>query len=122
MLPFLLYNYTAAVQGVEVVSLNNTAAIISWSPLIISGISVDYYVVVYSRILKNGKNQDEDKGAMLNVFTTPGVITDLHAGDVYRFQVYATLTIDGRLLEGKRSTPVNFTSEHRSQGTVVPCI
>ena len=91
------------------VSLNNTAAIISWNALIVSGVSIDYYIVVYSR---NGKSRDGEKRAMFDLFTTSGVITDLHAGDVYRFQVYATLTADGRLLEGERSTPVNFTSEH----------
>ena len=97
------------------VSLNNTAAIISWNALIISGVpaSIDYYIVVYSRMFQNGKSRDGEKRAMFNLFTTSGVITDLHAGDVYRFQVYATLKIDGRLLEGERSTPVNFTSEHQ---------
>ena len=93
-------------------SLNSTAVNISWDTLIISGISIDYYTVIYSPMFREGKRQDEENRVLFESPTTSGVISNLKAGDMYRFQVYATVKVDGRLLEGERSTPVNFTGEN----------
>ena len=83
--------------------VSNTAVNISWNALVISDISIDYYIVVYSN------TQEGEKHTMFNSLSTSGVITNLQAGDVNKFQVFATLTIDNRILEGERSSPVNFT-------------
>ena len=93
-------------------SLNNTAINISWNTLIISGISIDSYIVVYNQMFHNGSSRDGEKRAVFDSSKTSGVITNLHAGDMYTFQVFATVTIGDRILDGERSTPVNFTSEN----------
>ena len=92
-------------------SLNSTAVTVSWNALITSNISVDYYTVVYSQMIPNDSCQREEKHAMFTSLTTSGVITNLHAGEVYTFQVFATVTVDGRRLKGERSSPINFISE-----------
>ena len=40
---------------------------------------------------------------------TSGVITDLDSTAIYQFQVFATVTVDGRTVDGERSNPVYFT-------------
>ena len=60
----------------------------------------------------NGSSGDGEKRAVFDSSKTSGVITNLHAGDMYTFQVFATVTIGDRILDGERSTPVNFTSEN----------
>ena len=105
MLPFL---YTAAVQGVKVISLNSTAANISWNPLVIPDITVDYYSVVYTQ---NDSSQDGERHVMFNSLTTSGVITNLHSGSMYKFQGFAVVMLGDTKLEGERSAPVHVTCE-----------
>ena len=105
MLSFLL---TAAVQGVEVTSLNSTAANISWRTLVIPDTTIDHYSVVYSQ---NGSSRDGEQHVMFNPLTTSGVITNLHQGSVYKFQGFAVVTSGDTKLEGKRSAPVHVTCE-----------
>ena len=95
-------------QGVEITQGNSAAVTVSWDALTIS---IDFYTVVYSRI-SHTLNHSSQYGEMHAVFNSPatsGVITGLHAGDVYQVQVFATVTVNGRMLVGERSTPVNFT-------------
>ena len=103
------YSHAAAVQGVEVTSVDSTAVTVSWNVLIVS---IDYYTVVYSRIPHtfNLKRQYGEMHAVFNSPATSGVISGLTPGDTYQFQVFATVTVDGRILVGERSTPVNFAS------------
>ena len=89
--------------------INSTAVKISWNALIISDISIDSYVVVYSQISLNDTNRNGEGHVMFN--TTSGVITDLHVGVMYRFQVFATVKVGERILEGERSIPFDFTGE-----------
>ena len=107
----MLSLFPAAIEGVEVTSINSTAVEISWNGLIISGTSIDSYVVVYRQMPQNFTIIYGKKRAMFNGFTTSGVITDIHAEDMYMFQVFAIITVDGRRLEGERSDPVYFISE-----------
>ena len=93
-------------------SLNSTAVNITWNILIIPGISIDHYIVAYSPMFQDGKSQDRENRVVFDSSTTSGIINNLQAGDVYSFQVYAIVTVDGRLLEGERSTPVNVTGQY----------
>ena len=102
----IFFPYTAAVQGVEVTAVDSTAVTVSWNVLTVS---IDYYTVVYSRIPHNHSSEYGEMHAMFNSPATSGVISGLTPGDTYQFQVFATVTVDGRILVGERSTPVNFT-------------
>ena len=44
--------FAAAVQGVNVVSVNSTAVNVSWNAVVISDTPIDHYTVVYSKIYK----------------------------------------------------------------------
>ena len=88
-------------------SVNSTSVNVSWNYLIILDFPIDYYTVAYS-----GLSQQQDGREMSAMFLPPatsGVINDLNDRDIYQFQVFATVTVDGVPLEGKRSAPVNFT-------------
>ena len=92
----------------EVTTVRSIAVTVSWNVLIVS---IDYYTVVYSRMSHN-HNHSSQYGEMYAVFNSPvtsGVISGLIPGDTYQFQVFATVTVDGRILVGERSAPVNFT-------------
>ena len=104
-----MFPISATVQGVEVTAVNSTAVNVSWDVLIVS---IDYYTVVYSRIphTLNLSSQYGEMQAVFNSSATSGVISRLTPGDTYQFQVFATVTVDGRILVGERSTPVNFAS------------
>ena len=99
---YLLFSYTA-VEGVEVTVVNDTSVTVSWNELIIPDFSFDYYTVVYSLVAQN-----EEMSAVFPSPATSGVITDLDSTDVYQFQVFATVTVGGRTVDLKRSTPVYF--------------
>ena len=86
-------------------SLNSTTVNISWNALVISDIPIDYYIVVYSQ----SGSRDGEQRAMFNSSTTSGVITNLRPGNMYKFQVFAVVTVGDRILEGERSTPVEVT-------------
>ena len=102
----LIYSsYTAAVEGVDVKVVNDTSVAVSWNVVIIPGFSIDYYTLVYSQA-SHFRRQDEE---MFPSPTTSFVITDLKSTDTYQFQVFATVIVDGRILNGERSSPVYFT-------------
>ena len=88
--------------------MDDTSVTVSWNDLIIPDFSIDYYTVVYSRVAQRRRRQDEEM-AIFSPPATSGVITDLDSTDVYRFQVFATVTVTGRTVDGERSTPVYFT-------------
>ena len=94
-------------QGVEITQESSAAVTVSWDALIVS---IDFYTVVYSHI-SHTLNLSSEIHAVFNSPTTSGVITGLHAGDIYQVQVFATVTVNGRMLVGERSTPVNFTCQ-----------
>ena len=94
---------TAAVGGVVVVVFSDTSVTVSWNVL---DISIDYYTVVYSRV---SQQQNEEMSAVFSSPATSGVITDLDPTAIYQFQVFATVTVSGKAVDGERSIPVYFT-------------
>ena len=95
------------VQGVEVMVLNDTSVTVSWNE--IPDFSIDYYTVIYSRVSEGGGRQNGEKSAQYPPPATSGVITDLDSTAIYQFQVFATVTVSGRTVDGERSNPVYFT-------------
>ena len=88
-------------------SLDSTSVNVSWDVLIILDFPIDKYTVIYSQL-----SQQQNGKEMSAVFLPPatsGVINDLRITDIYQFQVFATVTVDGSPLDGERSAPVNFT-------------
>ena len=83
-------------------SLNDTSVTVSWKVLIIPDFSIDYYTVVYS-----GMSQQQ-LSAVFPSPATSGVITDLTSPAIYQFQVFATVTVSGRTVDGEKSSPVYF--------------
>ena len=96
------YYVKTAVKEVEVIAVNATAVNVSWNALIISDVHVDNYTVVYSN------SQDREMNVVFSVHITSGVITNLSVTEFYQFQVFVTVTVNGRSLDGERSAPVNF--------------
>ena len=104
------HSLTAAVQGVEVAELNATAVTVSWNALVIPDFSIDHYTVLYSRVESQRRRRQD--GAMSVQFpsnATSGVIAGLDSTATYLFQVFATGTLNGTSLQGKRSSPFSFT-------------
>ena len=102
-----LFPYTAAVKGVMVTALNDTSVYVSWNAVIIPDSFVDFYTVVYSPASQRRRRQDG--GEMSAVFpgtATSGVMGGLDPATDYKFQVFATVTVDGVSLEGERSISV----------------
>ena len=91
-------------------SLNDTSVTVSWNNLIIPDFSINYYTVVYSRVAQRRRRQDGEMSAVFSPPTTSGVITDLDSTDVYHFQVFATVTVSGRTVDGEKSSPVYFVN------------
>ena len=83
-------------------SLNDTSVTVSWNVLIIPDFSIDYYTVVYS-----GMSQQQ-LSAVFPPPATSGVITDLSSPAIYQFQIFATVTVDDRTLDGERNTPIYY--------------
>ena len=98
------HSLTAAVQGVEVTALNDTAVNVSWNVLVIPDFSIDYYTVLYSRV-----EQDGAMSAQFPSTASSGVIAGLDSTATYQFQVFATGTLNGTSLEGETSSPFSFT-------------
>ena len=98
--------YTATVEGVMVVSLNDTSVIVLWNAVIIPGHDIDNYTVIYSPV--TSKRQDEGEEMMIIVpgYVTSIVITGLNPSFNYQFQVFATVIVDGQTLNGDRSNTV----------------
>ena len=88
-------------------SLNDTSVTVSWDDLIIPYFSIDYYTVAYSRI---SQQKNKEMSAVFPPPATSGVITDLDPTAIYQFQVFATVTVSGRTLEGERSNPAYFVN------------
>ena len=80
-------------------SLNDTSVSVSWTALIITGFPIDSYTVVYSPV-----SQDREMTHVVSGSVTSTVITGLDPSSNYQFQVFATVTVDGEVLEGERST------------------
>ena len=90
--------------------MNSTSVSVSWDVLIILSFPIDYYTVVYSPLC------DKEDGKMTTMFLPPatsGIINDLSVTEVYQFQVFATVKVDGVLLEGERSVPVYFRGSRK---------
>ena len=91
----------------EVIVLNDTSVTVSWNE--VPHFSIDYYTVVYSRLSEGGGRQNREKSAQFPTPAISGVITDLDSTAIYQFQVFATVTVSGRTVDGERSNPVYFT-------------
>ena len=91
----------------------DTAVVVSWNS--IQDYHVDLYTVVYSQVSQRRRRQDG--GEMRAVFRSPatsGVIGGLDPETDYQFQVFATVTVDGVIIEGERSAPTTskeYTTE-----------
>ena len=106
-----MYNDIAAVQGVKVSLVNNTAVNVAWSALIIPRLSIDYYTVLYSPVTRQIKREDGEMSAVFPPYATVGIITSLNAAVAYQFQVFATVTVNGTVLQGEKNSPINITRE-----------
>ena len=91
-------------------ALTDTAVIMSWNALVIPDFSIDHYTVLYSRVeSQRRRRQDRTMSAQFPSTATSGVIAGLDSTATYKFQVFATVTVDGRPLQGERSSPLIFT-------------
>ena len=100
------HSLTAAVEGVEVAALVATAVTVSWNALVIPDFPIDHYTVLYSRVeSQHHRRQDGTMSTQFPSTATSGVIAGLDSTATYQFQVFATITVDGTPLEGKRSSP-----------------
>ena len=104
--------FTAAVEGMKVIILNDTSVNVSWNALIIPGFPIDSYTVVYSPVSDSDRRQDGEMTAVFPGSATSGVITDLEPSVIYQFQVFANMTISGLSLEGERSNPDFITGKY----------
>ena len=98
-------SFTAPVQGVEV-SFDDTSVTVSWDVLIIRDVPVTTYTVVYSQV---SEQEDEEMSVEVSASETFSVISDLISDNIYQFEVFATVTVDGTPLEGEKSSPVYLT-------------
>ena len=102
-----MHEHAAVVEGVTVMLFSYMRVNVSWNALIHPYIPIDTYTVVYNPVSeKNRKNIT----AVFPGSVTSGVITDLETAVIYRFQVFATITVDGVPLEGEWSAPVYTAS------------
>ena len=102
------FSHTATVEEVMVESLNDTSVIVSWTEVVIPGHDIDTYTVIYSPV--TSKRQEE--GEMMII--VPGSVTSIVITGLdpsfnfnYQFQVFATVIVDGRTVEGDRSITVD---------------
>ena len=99
-----------------VVVFSDTSVTVSWNVL---DISIDYYTVVYTVVNSRvSQQQNEEMSAVFSSPATSGVITDLDSIAIYQFQVFATVTVNGRTVDGERSIPVYFTRPCKYIGIV----
>ena len=102
-----MHEHAAVVEGVTVMLFSYMRVNVSWNSLIHPYIPIDTYTVLYNPVSeKNRKNIT----AVFPGSVTSGVITDLETAVIYRFQVFATITVDGVPLEGEWSDPVYIAS------------
>ena len=112
---------TAAVQGVEVAALTDTAVNVSWNTLVIPDFSIDHYTVLYSRV-ESQRRRRQDGTIQFPSTATSGVIAGLDSPATYQFQVFATVIVNGTSLQGEIISLVIFNivgkyiSQSRSLG------
>ena len=97
----------AAVEARVAVAQSDTSASVYWNSLTIPDTDIDNYTIVYSPVTSN--NPQEATVEMRAVFPgsyTSANITGLIPGLGYQFQVFATVTLAGEVLEGERSVPL----------------
>ena len=96
------HSLTAAVEGVEVTALTDTAVTVSWNAMVIPDFSIDHYTVLYSRVeSQRHRRQDEAFTVRFPSYALSGVIAGLDSTATYQFQVFATVTVDGTSLKGE---------------------
>lgn len=103
--------FIAAVQRVSVSQLNATAVNVSWTILMITDVQIDHYTVVYRPMTGQIKRESGKMSAVFPSHATFGVITNLHSAVTYQFQVFATVIVNGTLLDGETNPPINITRE-----------
>ena len=117
------HSLTAAVQGVEVTALNATAVTVSWDALVIPGLSIDNYTVLYSQVAsQHRRRQDGAMSAQFPSTATSGVIAGLDSPATYQFQVFANGTVDGTQLEGEIGIPTIFIIDGKEYQYAHTCI
>ena len=84
-------------------TVDDTSATVTWNDLFIPNFSIDYYTVVYT-LLSQQQNEE-----MSTSPATSGVDIDLDTTAIYQFQVFATVTVSDKAVDGEKSTPVYFT-------------
>ena len=100
------HSLTAAVQGVAVTELNDTAVTVSWNALVITDFPIDHYTVLYNRVeSQRRRRQDGTMSTQFPSTATSGVIAGLDSTATYQFQVFATVTFDGIQLQGEIGSP-----------------
>ena len=97
-------------------SFDDTSAIVSWDVLNIPDFPVTTYTVVYRQV-----SEQEDEETSVIVSETSSVISDLNIDNIYQFEVFATVTIDG-IPVGERSSPVYLTRPRKIQYLYVVCM
>ena len=85
-------------------SFDGTSVTVSWDVLIIPDFPVTTYTVVYSQL-----SEQEDEEMSVEVSDNSTVISALNSDNIYQFEVFATVTVDGTPLQGERSSPVYLT-------------
>ena len=109
-----------AVQGVKVSSISIRVVNVSWDPLVNPNVS--HYTVVYSPVtIESGSHNGEEHRVIFFSPSTHGVVGIADASYTYQFQVFATLTINGHLIDGERSSPVNYRPKMSDMETIPKC-
>lgn len=90
--------------------LNETAVNVSWKALTIPYFSVTSYTIMYSRL------SQENEEISVEIFPpdTFSVIFAPTSKHIYKFEVFATATVDGKSLEGERSNSVYLTRPRKN--------
>ena len=89
-------------------SFDDTSVTVSWDVLIIPDFPVTTYTVVYSRL-----SEQEDEEMSVEVSGTSVLISTLNLNNIFQFEVFATIIVDGIPLEGERSSPVYLTKPRK---------
>ena len=88
--------------------MNGTSVNVSWNSLIIPNIPIDTYTVAYSPVSQD--SHTEEKTSVFPGSASSAIITGLDPALDYQFQVFATVTEDGKPVEGQRSNITVTTS------------
>ena len=90
--------------------LTDASVKLSWDAVIISGVPIHIYTVIFSAVSSNDRLSDREITAVFPGSVTSGVISDLESAITYRFQIFATVTVDGVSVEGEWSNAVFASS------------